>query len=81
MEPPPPTYWVRGHELRTKRMRQGRSVRDVAGEAGISRSYLQRLETGARQRMTPEKYIALRTALHAQDDELLADREEHSEKR
>lgn len=58
-------------------MRQGLGTEQVAEAAGITRSYLSRLETGkASGRMRPGTYAALRTALHATDDDLLAPTEE-----
>ncbi|MEU5581003.1 helix-turn-helix domain-containing protein [Streptomyces huasconensis] len=81
MERPPATYQVHGPSLRIRRMRQGRSVQAVAEAAGISRSYLQRLETGTRECMGPERYIRLRTALNATDDQILAQAEDHPEER
>ncbi|RLU79272.1 transcriptional regulator [Streptomyces griseocarneus] len=79
MERPPAAFKVNGAALRRTRMCQGRSLRDIAEAAGISRSYLQRLETGVRQHMGPGAYLALRTALHVDDDKLLATEEEHTE--
>lgn len=68
----PATYLVHGPSLRKQRMSQGLSVQRAAARAGISRSYLQRLETGTRERMGPTRYIQLRTALKATDEQLLA---------
>ncbi|MFE9736195.1 helix-turn-helix domain-containing protein [Streptomyces sp. NPDC005863] len=76
MERPPATYQVHGPSLRRHRMGQGRSVQAVAEAAGISRSYLQRLETGTRECMGPERYIRLRTVLNATDDQILAPTED-----
>ncbi|MGW1160435.1 helix-turn-helix domain-containing protein [Streptomyces sp. NPDC002519] len=81
MERPPATYQVHGPSLRKERMRQGLSLRGVAEAARISRSYLQRLETGTRERMGPQRYIRLRTALHSTDARLLAPPEDPTEKR
>lgn len=76
MERPPATYQVNGAELRRTRMRQGLGIQETATAAGIDRSYLQRLETGVRQRMRPGTYAALRTALNVDDDRLLAEKPE-----
>lgn len=82
MEPPEPTYQVDGTALRRTRMRQGLLPREVAEASGLSRSYIQRLETGkASGRMRPGNYAALRKAVHATDDELLAPDEVNPEKR
>ncbi|MGW2721343.1 helix-turn-helix domain-containing protein [Streptomyces sp. NPDC001492] len=66
----PATYLVHGPSLRKQRKSLGLSVREAADRAGISRSYLQRLETGTRERMGPPRYIRLRTALSATDEQL-----------
>lgn len=68
----PATYTVHGPSLRQERKGQGLSVQEVAEAARISRSYLQRLETGTRERMGAPRYIRLRTALNSTDDKLLA---------
>lgn len=82
MEPPPPTYQVIGAALRKARMRQGLLPKDVAAAAGLSRSYIQRLETGsASGRMRPGNYAALRTAVTATDDELLTPTEDPPQER
>jgi transcriptional regulator with XRE-family HTH domain len=53
-------------------MRQGLGMEEAANAAGITRSYLSRLETGtASGRMRPDTYVALRTALRATDNDLL----------
>lgn len=63
-------------------MRQGLLPREVAEASGLSRSYIQRLETGqASGRMRPGNYTALRTALNATDKDLLAPEEATQEKR
>jgi transcriptional regulator with XRE-family HTH domain len=73
MEPPLPTFQVNGAALRRTRMRQGLLPKDVAEASGLSRSYIQRLETGkASGRMRPGNYAALRKAVHANETELLA---------
>ena len=72
----PATYLVHGPSLRKRRKSLGLSVREAADRAGISRSYLQRLETGTRERMGPPRYIRLRTALSATDDQLAPPRAE-----
>ena len=82
MEPPQPTFQVSGAALRRTRMRQGLLPREVADATGLSRSYIQRLETGkASGRMRPGNYAALRKALQATDEDLLADSEAIPEKR
>jgi len=77
----PATYTVHGPSLRRERMRQGLSVQEVARTARISRSYLQRLETGTREHMRAPRYIRLRTALNSTDSKLLDPPEDPQEER
>lgn len=82
MEQPPATFQVNGAALRRTRMRQGIGMQAAADAAGITRSYLSRLETGtASGRMRPDTYVALRTALRATDHDFLAPPEDQPEKR
>lgn len=81
MERPPATYQVHGPSLRKQRKSLGLTVQEAAEKAGISRSYLQRLETGVRTRMGPPRYIRLRIALNATDDQLSPPPEELQEER
>src|SRR4051812_48453441 len=56
-EPAPPSepavepLWreVVGHELREERQRQGRTLADVAGDAGVSTQYLSEVERGRKE--------------------------------
>jgi transcriptional regulator with XRE-family HTH domain len=77
----PAHYLVHGPSLRKRRKGLGLSVQEAADLAGISRSYLQRLETGTRERMGPPRYIRLRTVLSATDDQLSPPNEELPEER
>lgn len=81
MTAPRATYEVDGTAIRKFRMARGIQIADLARTARISRSYLQRLETGARRQMRPPTYTALRTALgiDADDDQLLAKSEPNTE--
>ena len=63
MEKTPPTYQVKGAEIRKLRMQAGLSTDEMAQRAQISRRYLGHLETGYRTRMRPGPYQRLRTAL------------------
>lgn len=63
MEQPPPTYQVKGAEIRKLRMQAGLSTDELAKKALISRRYLNHLENGYRTRMRPGPYQRLRTAL------------------
>jgi len=77
----PAHYLVHGPSLRKQRKSLGLSVQEAADRAGISRSYLQRLETGTRERMGPPRYIRLRKALNATDEQLSPPNEELPEER
>lgn len=81
MHQPQPTFEVNGTAIRRIRMRQGTEMSQLAEAAGISRSYLNRLEIGTRERMRPETYARLRDALKATDDQLLARSEDNPEER
>lgn len=63
MEQPPPTYQVKGAEIRKLRMQAGLSTDELAQKALISRRYLNHLENGYRTRMRPGPYQRLRAAL------------------
>lgn len=63
MEQPPPTYQVKGAEIRKLRMQAGLSTAELAEKALLSRRYLNHLENGYRTRMRPGPYQRLRTAL------------------
>lgn len=77
----PPTFEVDGAAIRELRKSRGIPVADLARTAGISRSYLTRLEIGVRRQMRPPTYVALRTALGVphEDTQLLAPRETNPE--
>ncbi|MBQ1167194.1 helix-turn-helix transcriptional regulator, partial [Streptomyces sp. A73] len=68
---------VNGEAIRTKRMAAGIEMKDLAERSGNSHRYLSHLETGSRRRRSPTRYVALRTALHATDEELLSTEEPH----
>lgn len=76
MTAPRPTYEVDGTAIRETRMSKGLKTADLARTAGISRSYLTRLEIGVRRHMRPPAYVALRSALGLppNDTQLLAER-------
>lgn len=48
------------------------SIRELAAILGVHVSYVSKLETGSRKRMSPEKYVTLRDALHMTDKTLRA---------
>jgi transcriptional regulator with XRE-family HTH domain len=68
----PTTFEVDGTAICTKRMQAGMEVQQLAEAAGITASYLRKLERGDRTRMRPGNYQALRAALDANETELLA---------
>ena len=72
MAQPETTYLVDGTAICIKRMNAGMEVQQLADLVGITDSYLRKLERGVRTRMRPGPYQALRAALHANEDELLA---------
>jgi transcriptional regulator with XRE-family HTH domain len=54
-------------------MQEGIEISQLAETVGITPSYLSRIEVGtASGRMRPGTYAALRAALNASDDDLLA---------
>ncbi|MCX4596185.1 helix-turn-helix domain-containing protein [Streptomyces sp. NBC_01549] len=83
MEQPPPTYQVKGAEIRKLRMQAGLSTDEMARIALISRRYLNHLENGYRTRMRPGPYQRLRTALglSADSEQIIHPPETPSEKR
>jgi transcriptional regulator with XRE-family HTH domain len=83
MEQPPPTFQVKGAEIRKLRMQAGLSTAELAENALISRRYLNHLENGYRTRMRPGPYARLRTALGlpADSTRLLAPTEDPPEER
>ncbi len=83
MEQPPPTFQVKGAEIRKLRMQAGLSTEELAKAAQISRRYLNHLENGYRTRMRPGPYQRLRTALGlpADSTRLLEPSEDPTEKR
>ena len=68
----PTTFEVDGTAICNKRMSAGMEVQQLADKAGITASYLRKLERGARTRMKPATYVRLRAALDANETELLA---------
>lgn len=72
MQEPVTTFEVNGEAIWAARMQAGIEVQDLARDAGISDSYLRKLERGIRKRMKPGPYSRLRAALNANETELLA---------
>ncbi|MET7923154.1 helix-turn-helix domain-containing protein [Streptomyces sp. NPDC005349] len=71
MHQPPTTFPVDGAAICNKRMQAGLEVTDLAVAAGITGSYLRKIERGIRKHVGPGPYTRLRAALNATDDELL----------
>ncbi|MGW1949946.1 helix-turn-helix domain-containing protein [Streptomyces sp. NPDC001940] len=71
MHQPPTTFPVDGAAICTKRMQAGLEVTDLAKDAGITASYLRKIERGDRKHVGPGPYTRLRAALNATDEELL----------
>ncbi len=71
MAQPPTTFQVDGTAICTKRMQAGMEVQQLADKAGITGSYLRKLERGARKHMKPSTYARLKAALNANETELL----------
>ncbi|MGY1579209.1 helix-turn-helix domain-containing protein [Streptomyces sp. MN13] len=67
----PTTFQVDGTAICKKRMHAGMEVQQLAEAAGITASYLRKIERGDRPRMRPGAYQALRAALNANETELL----------
>lgn len=80
MPQPQPTFEVAGAVIRHRRKELGLEMAELAELAGISRRYLSHLENGTRTRMRPRRYKALRTALDANTQELLASPGTHTTK-
>ncbi|WP_030169137.1 helix-turn-helix domain-containing protein [Streptomyces sp. NRRL S-813] len=77
----PTTFEVDGTAICTKRMNAGMEVQQLADKAGITASYLRKLERGARTRMKPATYVRLRAALRANQTELLAPHDDPPERK
>ena len=68
----PTTFEVDGTAICAKRMNAGMDAQQLADQVGITANYLRKVERGVRTRMRPGPYQALRAALNATEDELLA---------
>lgn len=77
----PTTFQVDGTAICTKRMNAGMEVQQLADKAGITASYLRKLERGSRTRMKPATYVRLRAALRANTTELLAPHRDDPERK
>ena len=62
---------VLGHELRAQRLRQGRTLREVSGEARVSLGYLSEVERGQKE-ASSELLASICTALDVPLSEVLS---------
>lgn len=81
MQEPVTTVEVDGLAIWAKRMQAGIEVKELASAAGVSDSYVRKLERGIRTRMKHGTYSRLRTALNANETEFLAPPRTQSEER
>ncbi|NUP46153.1 MAG: helix-turn-helix transcriptional regulator [Catenulispora sp.] len=72
MQEPVTTIEVDGQAIWAARMQAGIEVKALADAAGVSYSYVRKLERGIRRRMSHETYQRLRAALQADPKQLLA---------
>lgn len=68
----PTTFVVDGDAIREERMQAGLTRQELADQVGVTRRYIGHLENGTRKQPSPPVYIALRQALKATDERLLA---------
>lgn len=81
MQEPVTTVEVNGLAIWAKRMQAGIEVKELASAAGVSDSYVRKLERGIRKRMKHATYHRLRTALKADESEFLAPQRTQSDER
>lgn len=62
-----PVIEVNGFSIREIRVRSGINTAPFAEQVGVDRSYLSRLETGARIRVSPAVFAAILDALGIKD--------------
>lgn len=72
MQEPVTRFEVDGLAFWAKRMQAGIEVKELAERAGVSDSYVRKIERGLRKHLTPTTYQSLRAALQANETELLA---------
>jgi transcriptional regulator with XRE-family HTH domain len=72
MQEPVTTFEVNGEAIWAARMQAELDVKEAADAAGISESYLRKLERGIRKQMKPAPYRRLRAALNASENQFLA---------
>lgn len=78
MQEPVTTVEVDGQAFWAKRMAAGMEVKSLADLAGVSDSYVRKIERGIRRHLTHATYQRFRAALKANETELLATGEHQS---
>lgn len=78
MEEPATRFKVNGLAFWAKRMQAGIEVKELAERAGVSDSYVRKIERGRREYLTHDTYQRFRSALDANETELLAPTEAHT---
>lgn len=73
MQEPVTRFEVDGLAIWAKRMAAGMEVKDLAQRAGVSDSYVRKLERGIRKHLTHDTFQRFRSALDANETELLLD--------
>lgn len=76
MQEPATRFKVSGRVFWAKRMAAGLEVKDLADLAGVSDSYVRKIECGTRRYLTHDTYQRFRSALKANETELLAPTED-----
>lgn len=65
------TIEVNGFALRELRIRSGLGVADLAGQTGVQRPYIAKIELGHSRRVSPKVFNALLSALSINDRRVL----------
>jgi transcriptional regulator with XRE-family HTH domain len=65
------TVAIHGYAMRAIRESRGRKLADLADAVGVDRSYLTKVETGARTRVSPTVYAAILRELLIDDHRAL----------
>jgi transcriptional regulator with XRE-family HTH domain len=81
MEEPATRVKVSGLAFWAKRMAAGLEVKELAQRAGVSDSYVRKIERGSREYLTHDTYQRFRSALRANKTELLAPTEAQTNER
>lgn len=81
MQEPVTRFEVDGLVIWAKRMQAGIEVKQLARLAGVSDSYVRKLERGTRKHLTHGTYQRFRAALNANETELLAPPRNQSDER